>query len=84
MANRINSLRSQLADRLTTSTGHDFGWVKQQRGMFSRLPLSAEQVIAAREQHHIYMAPDGRINIAGVSPSNVDRLAESLATVMRG
>jgi aromatic-amino-acid transaminase len=52
--------------------------------MFSRLPLSSEQVIAAREQHHIYMAPDGRINIAGVSPSNVERLAESLAAVMKG
>ncbi len=84
MANRINSLRAQLADRLTASTGSDFAWVKQQRGMFSRLPLSTEQVITAREQHHIYMAPDGRINIAGVSPSNVDRLAESLATVMKG
>ena len=84
MANRINSLRNQLADRLTASTGRDFAWVKQQRGMFSRLPLSSEQVIAAREQHHIYMAPDGRINIAGVSPSNVERLAESLAAVMKG
>jgi aspartate/tyrosine/aromatic aminotransferase len=30
------------------------------------------------------MAPDGRINIAGVSPSNVERLAESLAAVMKG
>jgi aspartate/tyrosine/aromatic aminotransferase len=84
MANRINSLRGQLADRLTASTGIDFAWVKQQRGMFSRLPLSPEQVIAAREQHHIYMAPDGRINIAGVSPSNVERLADALATVMKG
>jgi len=82
MANRINALRSQLADRLSSSTGEDFSWIKQQRGMFSRLPLSAEQVVIAREQHHIYMAPDGRINIAGVSPSNVDHIAASIASIL--
>jgi aspartate/tyrosine/aromatic aminotransferase len=40
-------------------------------------------VTAAREQHHIYMAPDGRINIAGVSPANVDKVANGLAAVLR-
>lgn len=83
MANRINSLRSLLADRLSTTTQQDFSWIKQQRGMFSRLPLTADQVSAARDQHHIYMAPDGRINIAGISPANVDRVASGLAAVMR-
>lgn len=84
MANRINSLRALLADKLSAATQRDFGWIKQQRGMFSRLPLSSAQVAAAREQHHIYMAPDGRINIAGISPANVDRVAQSLATILRG
>ena len=83
MANRINSLRAMLADKLSVASQLDFGWIKQQRGMFSRLPLTAEQVQVAREQHHIYMAPDGRINIAGISPANVDRVAHSLASVMR-
>ncbi|NDD74414.1 MAG: aspartate/tyrosine/aromatic aminotransferase [Gammaproteobacteria bacterium] len=83
MANRINSLRSLLAEKLTTASGADFGWIKQQRGMFSRLPLRAEQVVTLREQHHIYMAPDGRINIAGISPANCTRVAESIATVMK-
>jgi aspartate aminotransferase len=31
--------------------------IEQQRGMFSRLPLRAEQVVTLREQHHIFMAP---------------------------
>ena len=83
MAHRINSLRALLAERLGAATQRDFSWLKQQRGMFSRLPLTAEQVVAAREQHHLYMAPDGRINIAGVSPANVDRVASGIATVMR-
>ena len=81
MANRINSLRNVLADKLTLSTNKDFSWIKTQRGMFSRLPLSNEQVVCLREQHHIYMAPDGRINIAGVTPNNATYVAESVAMV---
>lgn len=83
MANRINSLRSLLAEKLSAASGTDFNWIKHQRGMFSRLPLRTEQVVTLREQHHIYMAPDGRINIAGISPTNCARVAESIATVMK-
>jgi aspartate/tyrosine/aromatic aminotransferase len=82
MAGRINDLRRALADALSRQTQQDFGWIAAQRGMFSKLPLSAEQVVAAREQHHIYMAPDGRINIAGASTENLPRLTRGLAAVM--
>jgi aspartate/tyrosine/aromatic aminotransferase len=37
-----------------------------------------------REQHHVYVAPDGRINIAGVSQANVDHVATAIAAVMSG
>ncbi|MBU3672093.1 MAG: aspartate/tyrosine/aromatic aminotransferase [Sinobacteraceae bacterium] len=80
MTQRINGLRALLADKLSAAANTDFGWIKQQRGMFSRLPLSPEQVVRMRDQYHIYMAPDARINVAGVSPSTVDYLAKSIAT----
>ena len=35
-----------------------------------------------RDQHHVYVAPDGRINIAGVSEANVDHVATAIASVM--
>jgi aspartate/tyrosine/aromatic aminotransferase len=82
MAGRINDLRRALADTLSQKTQQDFSWIAAQRGMFSKLPLDAGQVRAAREQHHIYMAPDGRINIAGASNENMSRLTEGLAAVM--
>lgn len=82
MARRINALRSLLADKLSAASGRDFAWVATQRGMFSRLPLSAEQVTTLREAHHVYMAPDGRINIAGISPGNVERVAAAISSVM--
>ena len=83
MASRINGLRTLLAERLSAAADADYGWIGGQRGMFSRLPLSTEQVAYAREHHHLYMPPDGRLNIAGVSPANVDRVAAGLAAALR-
>ena len=37
---------------------------------------------ALRARHHVYVPPDGRINIAGVSDANVDRVADSIVAVM--
>jgi aspartate/tyrosine/aromatic aminotransferase len=85
MTLRINSLRSTLAAALARlMPGSDFGWITRQRGMFSRLPLTQAMVTALRETHHVYVAPDGRANIAGVSTANVERVASAIAAVMSG
>ena len=34
------------------------------------------------ERHHVYLPPDGRINFAGVSDANADRVADSLVDVL--
>ena len=41
-----------------------FGFIAGQRGMFSFLGVDTPQVHALREQHHVYMTDDSRINIA--------------------
>ncbi len=84
MATRINDLRRLLASALTQHLrGADFSWIERQRGMFSRIEMAPERVVALREQHHVYVAPDGRMNIAGISPKNVGHVAESIAAVLR-
>ncbi len=83
MAARINGLRGLLADGLNARVaGGNFGWITHQRGMFSRLDLTPSMVETLRDQHHVYVAPDGRINIAGVSAANVDHVASAIAAVM--
>jgi aspartate/tyrosine/aromatic aminotransferase len=64
----------QLGDRL------DF--VARQHGMFSILPLTEPQVVALREQHGVYLAPNGRANLCGVNEGNVAHLCEALAAVV--
>lgn len=83
MAARINGLRGQFADALSKETQIDFSWIKAQRGMFSKLDASPAMVAALRDQHHIYLVPDGRMNIAGLHRDSVQRVAAAIAKVMR-
>ena len=82
MRDRMNDCRNLLADRLAAS-GHadQFDHIRQQRGMFSYLGVSVEQVRRLREEFSIYMVDSSRINIAGVNQQNLDYLADALAAV---
>jgi aspartate/tyrosine/aromatic aminotransferase len=84
MVARMKSLRALLASRLAARLpGHDFGWVTGQRGMFSLLGLPPADIVRLREERHIYMPPDGRVNVAGISEANVDYVADAVASLLR-
>ena len=57
------------------------GPLGSQNGLFSMLPLSAEQILALRTDHGIYMAGSGRINIAGLTEGNIEAFIEALRAV---
>jgi aspartate aminotransferase len=80
---RIETLRAALVAELRARRSDvEYGFIARQRGMFSLLPLTAAQIAALRESHHVYLSGDGRINVAGISRRNVGYVAESLAAVM--
>jgi len=60
----------------------DFSFIKSQRGMFSMSGLNLEQVKELRENYAIYIVDSGRINIAGINSNNIDRLSESIVSVI--
>jgi len=82
--NRINDLRLGLG-KLLSEMGADQSLqaVTRQKGMFSMLPLTAEQMTALREKHAIYGMLNGRINIAGLKQEQVSYLANALIDVMK-
>ena len=83
MVARIQELRALLAGRLAARRpDRDFGWLTRQRGMFSLLGLPPAAVAALCEEEHVYMPPDGRINLAGISAGNVDRVADAVVRVL--
>ena len=52
-----------------------------QKGMFSTLKLTPDQIKALREDHGIYMAGSGRINIAGFTLPQVSQFVEALRAI---
>ena len=52
--------------------------------MFSFLGISAAQAQALRQQHHVYMTDDSRINIAGLRAENLEYFARATAQVLGG
>jgi aspartate aminotransferase len=79
---RINGLRGQLQNALTTATKRDFGFIGTEHGMFSFLGLSVEQAQRLREEQSVYMLDSSRINIAGLNANNLGRVAEAVASVL--
>lgn len=71
MQQRMQSIRERLARAL----GNNQGGIAHQKGMFSTLNLTPVQITTLREDHGIYMAGSGRINIAGFREADVDRFA---------
>jgi aspartate/tyrosine/aromatic aminotransferase len=83
MVSRMKALRALLAGHLAARRpDRDFSWVTRHRGMFSLAGLDSAAIDELRSKHHVYVPPDGRINIAGVSAANVDRVADSVVAVL--
>jgi aromatic-amino-acid transaminase len=56
-------------------------FLARQHGMFSLLPLTRDEVGTARERHGIYMAGNGRCNLAGLRVADAERFVEALRAV---
>jgi aspartate aminotransferase len=85
MRERINGLRQLLVQKLAErNTPMDFSFIAGERGMFSFMGLTREQIVALRERFHVYMVESSRVNIAGVNAKNVDYIADSIASVLAG
>ncbi len=83
MSARINSLRELLAASLAACRpDRDFSWLVRHRGMFSLLPLPESALLTLRERHHVYALADGRMNVAGISVDNVERVADAVASLL--
>jgi len=83
MRDRINGNRSMLVEKLKEKgVTRNFDFIADQKGMFSFLGISPQQVEQLQREHSIYMVDSSRISIAGIGNANVDYLAESIAKVI--
>ena len=86
MRARINGMRARFAAELTrrglalNPAGNEF--ITAQNGMFSFSGLSGAQVDRLRTEFSIYIVGSGRINVAGITDSNLGRLCDALGQVL--
>ena len=76
MQARLSGLRALLADQHPCLAS-----LRNHRGMFALLDLTAEDARALARDHAIYLAESGRINIAGLREDTVGRFARAIATL---
>lgn len=67
---------------LAESLGNGFEYIHTTRGLFCMLPLTPEQVRQLREKEAVYILPNGRVNIGGLSMDQIPRLADAVRKVL--
>ena len=87
MRSRIKRMRSEFVAQLeakgaTALKGHDFNFVKEQRGMFSYSGLTAAQIERLREDFGIYAVSTGRICIAALNSHNIGPVVDAITAVL--
>jgi len=83
MRDRIKAMRKALVEGIGKRVpGADFGFVLEQRGMFSYSGLTKEQVLRLRKDYSIYAIETGRICVAALNTKNIDYVADAIAKVI--
>lgn len=83
MRARIKQMRQKFVDLLKKYRAkQDFDFIIEQNGMFSFSGLTPEQVDRLKDEFAIYAVRSGRINVAGITDSNIDYLCQSIVKVL--
>jgi len=77
MRARIQRIRTSIA-----AAHPSLAYIGEQKGMFSMLPISREQVLQLRKDHGIYMADSGRFNVLGMADDEQDRFVAAIVAVI--
>lgn len=83
MCNRLNFIRTRLFELLVeNNVPGNWNHLLLQRGMFSFTGLSKSVIEKLQQDHHIYMLDNGRISLAGLNTSNIERFVQAIKTVI--
>jgi len=84
MRDRIKAMRAALVEGLAArGVAGDYSYITRQRGMFSFSGLSDSIVDWLRVNRSIYVVGGGRINLAGLTRSNIDYVCDAIAEALR-
>ncbi len=83
MRDRIKRVRNELVAGLEQrNVARDMGFINQQVGMFSFCGLTAEEMAKLADDYGIYGTSSGRICVAALNASNINYVADAIASVI--
>ncbi|TBU84416.1 amino acid aminotransferase [Phytopseudomonas dryadis] len=83
MRQRIRDMRLAMVEQLAAlNAKRDFGFVAEQRGMFSYSGLTTEQVERLKNEFGIYAVGTGRICVAALNTRNLPVVTRAIAEVL--
>lgn len=85
ISTRLLNIRNELQSKLEQacpSYHHQWRTITEQRGIFWYSGLTSSQVETLINDYSIYLCEDGRVNIAGLTPNNIDLFVSVLHDVM--
>lgn len=81
---RLLNLRHVLCETLRkTNETSQFDFIESHKGMFTMTGFSVEQMTRLRDEYGIYGVNDGRINIAGLTESDIPYVADAITQVAK-
>jgi len=85
IADRLNSVRTKLVDALQVHRDNKIDWsfIRMQTGLFCYTNLKPLHVQMLTSCFHIYLSPNGRINLGGLPSAFVPYLVSSLCQVLK-
>lgn len=82
---RIQWVRHEFTQEIRQQLGSErFGFITSQKGMFSFLGISSQEVASLADDYGIYMADSSRVSLSGLNEANLSYFCDSLSAVIQG
>ncbi len=84
MRSRVKKMRHLFVEQMNEKAPNSgFGYIADQKGMFSYLTLTADQIQTLINDHHIFFMANGRVNMAGLTEANMDYVTDAIASLFK-
>ncbi len=84
MRERVKKMRGTFVEKMNEKAPNSgFGYIAEQKGMFSYLTLEAEQIQTLINDHSIFFMGNGRVNMAGLTDDNIDYVTDAIASLFK-
>lgn len=82
MRSRVKKMRVLFVELMNEKAPNSgFGYIAEQKGMFSYLTLTSDQIQTLINDHYIFFMGNGRVNMAGLTENNIGYVTDAIASL---